>query len=366
MNKISYIFTRGRLKKINNLNYSDDFFYGARFINKISKNLEIIEFKSKNRFFTKLEHYLSRLFSLPLYVFSIISSKNKIIFRKSNKIILVSESAAFAALPYLIRYKKSQNIKVYLFVMGLFSKKIRYKKFLKIHKYLIKLLSFYVDTMFFLGSEELNEAKKSELSTVNLTFLPFHIDQKFWTNENLNISSNKNIVFVGNDGNRDFQMVIRIAKKLPDKNFVIVSSNFLFENVKLHNLQIIKGDWATSKISDFDLKEIYKTAKIVILPMKESSQPSGQSVTLQSMSLGIPVLITKTKGFWDPEKFNDGENIIYLKQHTLEEWAKEINLIWNDNSKLEKISKNGINLVNRNYSIDKFNELLYSELLEEN
>ena len=44
--------------------------------------------------------------------------------------------------------------------------------------------------------------------------------------------------------------------------------------------------------------------------MKDSLQPSGQSVTLQSMSLGIPVLISKTVGFWDFSKFRDEENII--------------------------------------------------------
>ena len=35
------------------------------------------------------------------------------------------------------------------------------------------------------------------------------------------------------------------------------------------------------------------------MPLVETLQPSGQSVALQSMSMGLPVLITKTEGFWD-------------------------------------------------------------------
>ena len=36
---------------------------------------------------------------------------------------------------------------------------------------------------------------------------------------------------------------------------------------------------------------------------KRKFQPSGQSVALQSMSLGIPVMITETKGFWQKEVY---------------------------------------------------------------
>ena len=45
------------------------------------------------------------------------------------------------------------------------------------------------------------------------------------------------------------------------------------------------------------MRELYDRSRIVILPLINSFQPSGQSVTLQSLSMGLPTLITKTKGF---------------------------------------------------------------------
>ena len=47
------------------------------------------------------------------------------------------------------------------------------------------------------------------------------------------------------------------------------------------------------------LKEIYDKSFISLIPLKDSLQPSGQSVALQSMSMMVPVIITKTVGFWD-------------------------------------------------------------------
>ena len=37
-------------------------------------------------------------------------------------------------------------------------------------------------------------------------------------------------------------------------------------------------------------------SKITIIPLKNTLQPSGQSVALQSMANGTPVLISKTDG----------------------------------------------------------------------
>ena len=49
--------------------------------------------------------------------------------------------------------------------------------------------------------------------------------------------------------------------------------------------------------------EVYKKSGLTIIPLKNSYQPSGQSVTLQSMAVGTPVMITKTDGFWDLNSF---------------------------------------------------------------
>ena len=63
-------------------------------------------------------------------------------------------------------------------------------------------------------------------------------------------------------------------------------------------MKLIEGHWNYEILSDEELKEIYNNAILTIIPLKDSLQPSGQSVALQSMSSGTPVMISKTSGFW--------------------------------------------------------------------
>ena len=50
------------------------------------------------------------------------------------------------------------------------------------------------------------------------------------------------------------------------------------------NSKLIKGSWGEPGVSDLELRDLYRNAKVTIVPLKNSLQPSGQSVTLQSMS----------------------------------------------------------------------------------
>ena len=72
-------------------------------------------------------------------------------------------------------------------------------------------------------------------------------------------------------------------------------------NIDLQNVKVIPGYWGNESLTDSELKDIYLNSILSIIPLK-STQPSGQSVALQCMSLGIPVLITKT-GIRDNELF---------------------------------------------------------------
>ena len=106
------------------------------------------------------------------------------------------------------------------------------------------------------------------------------------------------------------------------------------------------------------MKEFYLESKLSIIPLKDTYQPSGQSVALQSMSLGIPVMITRTKGFWQKNLFFNDENIIFVNDFHHKTWIKKINEIFYDDSKLKKISKNAKETIIENYKLEKFYDFL--------
>ena len=127
-------------------------------------------------------------------------------------------------------------------------------------------------------------------------YLPFGIDNDFWSNKT-NDSIKDDILFIGNDGMRDYEFLEKLIESLPEYTFNVVSNKFK-PTKNLMNLNLYAGDWSKNTYSDKFLKDLYHNSRLTILPIKNTYQPSGQSVTLQSMSVGTPVLITKTKGFF--------------------------------------------------------------------
>ena len=150
-------------------------------------------------------------------------------------------------------------------------------------------------------------------------FVPFGLNLDFWSPTRKYSPEEKDyILFVGNDGNRDFDKVINIANSMNEVKVKIITSQNISNKSVNNNVEIIHGDWHKTTLSDYELKNYYENALLTFLPLKETFQPSGQSVSLQSMSLGIPVVITKTMGFWDLDRFDNFENIIFVEDSKLE------------------------------------------------
>ena len=51
---------------------------------------------------------------------------------------------------------------------------------------------------------------------------------------------------------------------------------------------------------------------MVVIPLKNSPQPSGQSVCLQAMACGKVVILTRTDGLWSNETMRDSENVKFV------------------------------------------------------
>lgn len=350
MNKSTFIFNSGRKKYLYDEDKAKDHFYAVTFFIKEEKYVEIIEFEEEQKsIFSKLlylyDKVLNKLFSVPSYTHKLVSFKNLKILMKSKKIYLVNESVGFSSLPMLICIKLLTKNKVNLFVMGLYSKNINSNFFQLIHNFFIKFLIFMTDNVLFLGKGEMKKAEMFHINSNKLKYVGFAIDTNFWKNSNIFPKQHRDyILFVGNDQNRDIKLLLDIAKQKSDLKFLFLT-NLQFDEKKLPgNINLIRGSWKDNDISDNDLKEIYKKALITIIPLKDSFQPSGQSVCLQSMCVGTPVLISKTKGFWDTNLFKDQENI-YFADNSISDWSQKIDKILVYDPEVQKVIRNSQKIV---------------------
>jgi len=120
-------------------------------------------------------------------------------------------------------------------------------------------------------------------------------------------------------------------------------------NITLHN-----GSWHENLLTDSDIRNLYNSSCLTIIPLNNTLQPSGQSVALQSMCVGTPVLITKTDGFWDKNKYQDDENIFFMNQNDVTLWKNRIKNLLSSDKKLIEVSKKGKKLVYENFNLELF------------
>ena len=76
------------------------------------------------------------------------------------------------------------------------------------------------------------------------------------------------------------------------------------------------------------------------------------------MSMGVPVIISRTAGFWDEDKFINNKHIIFA-ENNLNTWVNKINDVYEDVQLLEKISEQARKNVDKNFNLIKF----YNKLL---
>ena len=129
-----------------------------------------------------------------------------------------------------------------------------------------------------------------------VSFIPFGVDTEFWQPQVG--KSGDYVLSIGNDRHRDYVTLVSAWKPSYPKLVIVTKLD-----VPAHgaNVQVIKGDWHLQIIDDAGVRSLMQSARFVILPIKNTIQPSGQSACLQAMACGKAVLLTDFVGLWNRE-----------------------------------------------------------------
>ncbi len=181
----------------------------------------------------------------------------------------------------------------------------------------------------------------------------FGVDTDFWTPGK---QKDEYILAVGNDERRDYKLLLRVAEKIQDK-VIIVTRRKITDYVP-PNVEILKGSWHDEAISDKSLRELYRNASIVVIPLIDSPQPSGQSVCLQAMSCEKPTVLTLTKGLWSKSMMLDNENVLFVTPGDEDVLFETINKLLHDRNRRQDIGRNARRMVCEHGDIRGFSERL--------
>lgn len=207
-----------------------------------------------------------------------------------------------------------------------------------------------MDTFLF-GEGELQPMREffqlpEDIISVNL----FGVDANFWRPDP---SVARDIVLsIGNDHRRDFKTLVEAAAQIPAPVHII--TNLPLPDNLPSNIVHHRGSWHGTEFSDERIRELYQRARVVVVPLHASNQPSGQSVTLQAMACGAPVVLTETEGLWSREQMLDGRNVLFVRPHDSVQLAARVRELIGDDRAIELLGRAGRETVEESGNIERF------------
>ncbi|WP_319468955.1 glycosyltransferase family 4 protein [uncultured Pseudodesulfovibrio sp.] len=273
-----------------------------------------------------------------------------------DQIIAGTEYIALGLADFL---KKDQAPPMIFFAMGMLSKPLL--QLPEGHKGRKRAIARYKQLLersaggMFLGEPELHNSQRYfPTLTKQMYFSSFGVDTQFWTPKNDNAQGDGYFLFVGNDARRDTTTFLSVVRGMPDQKFIAITSLLDNENNLPANLEIIRGNWKQELITDEQMRKYYQNAHAVVLPIEDTLQPSGQSVALQAMACGKPVVISDFPGFWERGAYRDGEDIILVQPKNSQAMINALQKLTDDSTYAEKVGTNARKLALKHFTIERF------------
>jgi Glycosyl transferases group 1/Glycosyltransferase Family 4 len=207
-----------------------------------------------------------------------------------------------------------------------------------------------LDHVFFFGPADRDFAVNAYgLSHERSSVFPFGIDTDFW--RPVETTTEEFAVAVGQDLNRDYELLAAAPGR---HRTIIVTRQPVRIPSGADHVTVTAGDYfGSDSMSDPDLRRIYNSACAVIVPLKDVYQPSGYSVTLQAMSCARPVVLTKTRGLWAPDKMIDGENCVLVPPGDAAALGDAIARIRSDPVLASRLGRNARQTALQHYNLDR-------------
>lgn len=156
-----------------------------------------------------------------------------------------------------------------------------------------------------------------QLDPVRVSVVQFGVDPDFWAPSS--DQGGDYILSVGSDMGRDYASLFAAIGDLPLR--IITRQNLPRHG---HNIRV------ESDFSDPELRTLYQEARFLVMPLKDVSQPTGQSATLQAMACGKAVILSNIRGLWQPSVMRHGENCILVPPGDPQALAAAIQELWHN------------------------------------
>ena len=218
---------------------------------------------------------------------------------------IISTSEPVLMMLALRRRTASTGARLVLILMGA-EKRVERSRVPGVTKRLLRWALGAMDAIIVVGEGERGYVVAEGLSAPERVHLvPFGVDTAFWTPGPGGPEGP--ILAVGNDDGRDYELLLRAIGPHPLRLHTRLPVSALPPNVELTG-----GSWQEATLSDVQLRGLYQASRFVVVPLRDSVQPQGQSVTLQAMACGKAVILSRTRGLWGGVAMRHAENCHFV------------------------------------------------------
>lgn len=235
-----------------------------------------------------------------------------VIFRSKKKydlIISIFESSAF--FPLLLR--KLTTPRPLLAIWDIDLTEWRARKFVQ------RLVLPRVDHIFVLSTYQIRLLKEQWNRRHGVTFIGQHIDTEFYRRDP-DVEEEDYILAIGEDAGRDFATLLEAAAQFP-ANLVIKTTRSLNipSGLRGRVRQISdRLDWR-------DLRKLYSSCKMVVVPLHTTGNVSGVGSTLEAMSMAKPLVVSNNPAMVD--YLRDGHTCLVVPPHDPGALAHAVNMV---------------------------------------
>jgi glycosyltransferase involved in cell wall biosynthesis len=190
----------------------------------------------------------------------------------------------------------------------------------------------------------------------DVRFVPFGVDvERFRPGDEAVV---EDVVSVGADPHRDFELLVRVARRLPERAFRIVTTAD-----RRQRLVPVPENVRLETDLPFDaMRERLAAARVVALPVRENSYSGATTVLLQAMALGKPLVVTETQAIASGYGLVDGENCRLVAPGDEDAFTRALEDLLRDEPRAHALGASARELVERELTwgryVDRLEKLL--------
>ena len=167
---------------------------------------------------------------------------------------------------------------------------------------------------------------------------------------------------IGNDRHRDYATLVRAWR--PDFPELRIVTRLPVAAHLPANVKVMVGDWRTQRLSDSTLRDLVRGSRFVVVPVRDTLQPSGQSACLQAMACGKAVVLSDIAGLWDRGLMRDGENCILVPPGDAEGLGRTVQELIDNPVRAQAIGRAARRTVEEHLNVDAMAQAIHELCLE--